>query len=68
MHAIDARVALCAHAKVRALGTHLSAVVGGLGEDAAHAVKRVLDGQGAQHALRGGEMRAIYARVALCVC
>ena len=43
-------------------------VVGVLGEDGAHVVKRVLDGQGAQHALREGEMRAIDDRVVLCVC
>ena len=41
-------------------------VVGGLGEDVVHVAKRVIDGQGAQHALRGGAMLAIDARVALC--
>ena len=43
-------------------------VVGRLGEDVVHVVKRVLDDQGAQYALRESEMRAIDARVALCVC
>ena len=43
-------------------------VVGGIGEDVAHVVNVVIDGQGAQHALRGGEMRAVDARVALWVC
>ena len=42
-------------------------VVGGIGEDVVHEVKRVLDDQGAQHALRSGGMRAIDARAALCV-
>ena len=42
-------------------------VVGGIGEDAAHVAKRALDDQGAQHALREGAIRAIDARVALCV-
>ena len=51
-----------------ALGTHLWVVVGGLGDGVVHAVKRVLDDHGAQHAFREGEKRAIDARVALCVC
>ena len=32
-----------------------------------HVVRNILDGQGAQHALREGEMRAIDAPVALCM-
>ena len=43
-------------------------VVRGIGEDVVHVVKRVLDEQGAQHALREREMRPIDASVALCVC
>ena len=43
-------------------------IVGGLGEDVVHMVKRVLGDQGDQHALREGEVRAIDARVALCAC
>ena len=43
-------------------------VVGGLGEEVVQVVKRVLDDQGAQHALREGEMCAVDARAALCVC
>ena len=43
-------------------------VVGGLGEDVAHVAKRAIGDQGAQHALRGGDMRAIDARVVVCVC
>ena len=58
----------CVYAKVWALGTHVWLVVGGLGEDVVHSVTRVVDGQGAQHALRGGDTRAIDARAALCVC
>ena len=54
-------VSRCVH------GTHLWVVVGCLGEDVVHVVKRVIDDQGAQHALREGEMRVIDARVALCV-
>ena len=65
---IDARVALCVYVKLWALGTRLWAVVGGLGEGVAHMVKRAIDGQGAQHALREGEMRAIDDRAVLCVC
>jgi len=42
-------------------------VVGGIGEDVVHVVKRVLDDQGAQYVLREGEKRTIDARVALCV-
>ncbi len=42
-------------------------IVGGLGEDVVHVAKRVLDDQGVKRALRQGEMRAIDARVALCV-
>ena len=41
-------------------------MVGSLGEDVVRVVKRVLDDQGAQHAFREGEMRAIDARAALC--
>ena len=58
----------CVYVNVWALGTHLWVVVGGLGEDVAHVVKRVIDDQGARHALREGRMRAIDDRVALCVC
>ena len=61
-------VSRCVYAKVRALGTHLWVVVGGLGEEVVQVVKRVLDDQGAQHALREGEMCAVDARAALCVC
>ena len=43
-------------------------MVGSLGEDVVRVVKRVLDDQGAQHAFREGEMRAIDARAALCGC
>jgi len=49
-------------------GAHLWVVVGCIGEDVVHVVKRVVDDQGVQHAFRGGEMRAIDARVAVCVC
>ena len=41
--------------------------VGGIGEDVVHVVNVAFDDQGARHALRGGEMRAIDTRVALCV-
>ena len=58
----------CVHVKVCALVTQLWVIVGGIGEDVVHAVKRVLDDQGAQHAVREGEVRAIDARVAWCVC
>ena len=40
-------------------------VLGGLGENEVHVVKRVIDGLGAQHALRESEMRGIDVRVAL---
>ena len=43
-------------------------VVGGLGEDVVHVVKRVLGYQGAQHSFRVGEMCAIVARVAVRAC
>ena len=43
-------------------------VVGGLGDDVVHGLKRALDDYCAQHALREGEMRAIGDRVALCAC
>jgi len=43
-------------------------VVGGLGDGMVHAAKRALDDQGAQHAVREGVVRAIDARVAVCVC
>ena len=43
-------------------------VVGGLVEDVVHVVKRAIDYQCAQHALREGEMRAIDDRAVLCVC
>jgi len=43
-------------------------IVGGLGEDVVHVVKRVLGDQGDQRARREGEVRAIDARVALCAC
>ena len=56
------------YVKVCALGTHRWVVVGGLDEDVVHVVERVLDGQGAQHAFREGEARAIDACAALCVC
>ena len=59
---------MCVYVKLWALGTRLWAVVGGLGEGVAHMVKRVLDGQGAHHALREGEMRAIDDRAVLRVC
>ena len=68
MRAIDACAALCVYVKVWARGTRLRVLEGGLGEDVVHVAKRVLDDQGAQHALRGGEVRAIDVRVALCVC
>ena len=58
----------CAYVKVRARGAHPWVVVGGFGEDVVHVVKRALVDQGAQHALREGELRAIDARAALCVC
>ena len=58
----------CVYVNVCALGIHLWVVVGGVGEYAVHVVTRVLDDQGAQHALREGAMFAIDARVALCVC
>ena len=58
----------CVYVKVGALSTPLWVVVGGLGESVVHVVKRVLGGQGARYALREGEMRAIDARVAWCVC
>ena len=58
----------CVYVNVWALGTHLWVVVGGLGEGVAHVVKRVLDDQDAQHALRSGGMRVIDARAALRVC
>ena len=41
-------------------------VVGRIGADVVHVVRRILDDLGAQHALRESEMRAIDARVALC--
>ena len=41
--------------------------VGGIGEDVVQVVNVALDDQGARHALREGEMRAIDTRVALCV-
>ena len=50
------------------MATTFWVAVGGLGEDVVHAVTRVLGDQGAQHALREGEVRAIDARVAWCVC
>ena len=40
----------------------------GLGDDAVNVAMRALDDLGAQNALRTDEMRAIDARVALCVC
>ena len=43
-------------------------VVDDIGEDVVHAVKRVIDELGAQHALREDEMRTIDARAVLCVC
>ena len=61
-------VSRCAYVKVRALGAHPWVVVGGFGEDVVHVVKRALVDQGAQHALREGEMCAIDDRVAVCVC
>ena len=64
---IDARAALCVYVKVWARGTRLRVLEGGLGEYLVHVAKRVLDDQGAQHALRGGEMRAIDDRAVLCV-
>ena len=57
----------CVYGKVGALSTPLWLVVGGLGESVVHVVKRVLDDQGARYALREGAIRAIDARVALCV-
>ena len=68
MRAIDARAALCVYVKVWARGTRLRVLDGGLGENVVHVAKRVLDDQGAQHALREGELRAIDDRAALCVC
>ena len=59
-------VTRCVYVKARARGAHLWARVGGLGEDVVHVAKRVLDDQGAQRALREGEVFAIDARVALC--
>ena len=56
------------YGRVWAFGTHLWVVVGGLGEDEVHVVKRVIDDLGAQHALRENEMRGIDVRVAPCVC
>ena len=56
------------YGRVWAFGPHLWVVVGGLGEDEVHVVKRVIDGLGAQHDLRESEMRGIDVRVALCVC
>ena len=41
--------------------------VGGIGEDVVHVVNVALDDQGARHAIREGEMRAIDTRAALCV-
>ena len=58
----------CVYANVCALGTHLWVVVGGVGEYVVHVVTRVLDDQGAQHALREDGIRASDGRVALCVC
>ena len=43
-------------------------MIGSVGDDVVHAVKRVLDEQGAHHARCGSEVRAIDARAALCVC
>ena len=43
-------------------------VVGGLGEDVVHGVKRVLGYNGAQHPFRVGKMCAIVARVAVRAC
>ena len=43
-------------------------VVGGIIEDVVHVATGVLDDQSAQHAVREGELRAIDARTALCVC
>ena len=43
-------------------------VVGGVGEDVVRVATCVLEYQSVQHALREGEMLAINARVALCVC
>ena len=53
MRAIDACAAVCVYVKVWARGTRLGVLEGGLGEDVVHVAKRVLDDQGAQHALRG---------------
>ena len=61
-------VSLGVYVKVCALGTHRWVVVGDLDEDVVHVVERALDGQGAQHAFREGEARAIDACTALCVC
>jgi len=61
-------VSRCVYVKVRARGAHPWLIVGGFGEDEVHVVKRALDDQGAQHALREGEMRAIGDRVSFCVC
>ena len=58
----------CVYVKVRSLGRHLLVVVGGIGEDAARVAKRAIGDQGAQYTLRGGDMRAIDARVVVCVC
>ena len=61
-------VSRCAYVKVRARGAHPGVVVGGFGEDVVYVVKRALVDQGAQHAVREGVVRAIDARVAVCVC
>jgi len=67
MRAIDVRVAMCA-CYCRSIMYTLMGGRRGIGEGVAHVVNHVLDVQGAQHALRDGEMRASDARVALCVC
>ena len=61
-------VCVCEYVQVWAVGTHVWVVVGGLGEDVVHVLKRVLEDHGAQHAIRAGELRAIDARAASCVC
>ena len=58
----------CVYVNVCALGTHVWVVVGGVGEYVVHVVTRVLDDQGAQHALREDGICASDGRVALCVC
>ena len=61
-------VSRCAYVKVRALGTHVWVVVGGLDDAVVNVAKRAFDDQSAQHAVREGELYTIDARVALCAC